>query len=95
MLNCEDYGIGQEFYEKSLDAYHEVEDINGEAYALTGIGLVLGKVGRFVDGRGYYVEALNKFKELNDKERIAIVHSLLGETYESQGAWEDAIIEYK
>ena len=55
----------------------------------------MDKVGRFVDGRGYYVEALNKFKELNDKERIAIVHSLLGETYESQGAWEDAIMEYK
>ena len=55
-----------------------MNDISGEGYALTGIGLVLGKVGRFVDGRGYYIEALNKFEERNDQERAAIVHSLLG-----------------
>jgi len=94
-VELENYEIGQEYYEKSLKAYHNIDDSVGEAYALTGIGLVLGKVGRFVDGRGYYVEALNKFEELNDKERTAIIHSLLGETYESQGAWEDAIMEYK
>jgi membrane protease YdiL (CAAX protease family) len=94
-VELENYEIGQEYYEKSLKAYQNIDDSIGEAYALTGIGLVLGKVGRFVDGRGYYVEALNKFEELNDKERTAIIHSLLGETYESQGAWEDAIMEYK
>jgi len=94
-VELENYEIGQKYYEKSLKAYQNIDDINGEGYALTGIGLVLGKVGRFVDGRGYYVEALNKFEELNDKERTAIIHSLLGETYESQGAWEDAIMEYK
>ena len=44
---------------------------------------------------GDIIEALNKFEERNDKERTAIVHSLLGDTYESQGAWEDAIMEYK
>jgi membrane protease YdiL (CAAX protease family) len=94
-VELENYQLGQEYYEKSLNAYQEVNDISGEGYALTGIGLVLGKVGRFVDGRGYYIAALNKFEERNDQERTAIVHSLLGDTYESQGAWEDAIIEYK
>jgi len=78
-----------------LDAYQKLDDLTGEGYALTGIGLILGKGGRFVDARGYYIEALNKFDDQKDQERKAIVLSLLGGTYESQGAWEDAIIAYK
>jgi len=78
-----------------LEAYHEVNDGVGEGYALTGIGLILEKLGRFVDARGYYTDAVKKFDEIDDQERKASIISLLGGTYESQGAWEDAIIEYK
>ena len=94
-LNSEDYKNGQEYYEKSLEAYTTAEDETGEGYALTGIGLILEKLGRFVDARRYYIDALNKFEEKDDRERQAVIRSLIAGTYESQGAWEDALIEYK
>ena len=38
---------------------------------------------------------VKNFEEKNDQERLATLLSLIGGTYEAQGAWEDAIIEYK
>ncbi len=38
---------------------------------------------------------LKYLKTTNDNKRLGIVYSLSGATYEAQGAWEDAIIEYK
>lgn len=94
-IESEDYKIGQDYYEKSLKAYEQAEDTTGEGYALTGIGLIQEKLGKFVEARGYYSDAINKFDNRNDQERKAVVQSLVGGTYESQDAWEDAIMEYE
>ena len=94
-IENEDYKNGQDYYEKSLKVYEQAEDNTGEGYALTGIGLIQEKLGKFVEARGYYLDAINKFDNKKDQERKAVVQSLVGGTYESQDAWEDAIIEYE
>ena len=91
----EDYKNGQEYYEKSLEAYKIAEDDIGEGYALTGIGFILEKLGRFADARNFYVDAISKFENKKDRERKASIISLVAGTYEAQGAWEDAIMEYR
>ena len=67
----EDYKNGQEYYEKSLEAYKIAEDDIGEGYALTGIGVILEKLGRFADARNFYVDAISKFENKKDRERKA------------------------
>lgn len=94
-IERKDYKTAQEYYEKSLDSYQIVEDDVGEGYALTGIGLILEKLERYAEARKYYVAAIGKFNDKNDVERKAAIISLVAGTYESQGAWEDALMEYK
>jgi len=45
--------------------------------------------------RKYYDRAVKSFKRADDIEREGIVLSLIAGTYKSQGAWEDALLEYK
>jgi len=94
-IEKEDYKSAQKYYEKSLDSYKIAEDNIGEGYALTGIGIILEKLERYADSRHYYVDAMGKFDDKKDRERRAAIISLVAGTYEAQGAWEDAIIEYK
>ncbi len=94
-IEKEDLKKSQEYYERSLESYKISEDDIGEGYALTGIGLILEKLGRYADARNFYVDAMDKFDGKNDRERQAAIISMVAGTYESQGAWEDAIMEYK
>jgi len=91
----DDYENGQRYYQSSLEAFKKAEDYTGEGYALTGIGFILKKQERIVEARENYFDAVKKFEEKNEQERVATVLSLIAGTYEAQGAWEDAIIEYK
>ncbi len=91
----EDYENGQKYYKNSLEAFKAAEDHTGEGYALTGIGFIHEKLERYIEARENYFDALKKFEKTNEQERVATILSLIGGTYEVQGAWEDAIIEYK
>ena len=90
-----DFENGHKYYQSSLEAFKKAEDYTGEGYALTGIGFILKKQERIVEARENYFDAVKKFEEKNEQERVATVLSLIAGTYEAQGAWEDAIIEYK
>lgn len=94
-IERKDYKNTQKFYEKSLKAYKKADDDIGEGYALTGLGLINDKLEKYPEARDHYREALTKFEGKNDLEREAIILSLIADTYESQGAWEDAIMVYK
>ena len=62
---------------------------------LTGQGINYEKLEDHDQILKYYENAINKFQSINDTERAGIVHSLIANTYESQGAWEDAIQDYQ
>lgn len=94
-IEKEDYKNALNYYEKSLNTYKTVDDTVGEGYALTGIGLTHEKLEQYADARNYYVDAQSKFEDRSDRERKAAVISLTAGTYEAQGAWEDAIMEYR
>lgn len=83
------------YYKKSLNTYKTVDDAVGEGYALTGMGLTHEKLEQYAAARNYYVDAQSKFEDRSDRERKAAVISLTAGTYEVQGAWEDAIMEYR
>ena len=93
-VDFDDYKI-QKYYQSALEAFEKNNDNIGEGYALSGIGFIREKQERFVEARENYFEANKKFEETNDQERVATISSLIGGTYEEQGSWEDAIIEYK
>ncbi len=61
----------------------------------TGIGFILEKQERYIEARENYFDAVKNFEKTNEHERVATILSFIGGTYEEQGAWEDAIIEYK
>lgn len=94
-IEMDGYKDAKGYYEKSLNTYKTVDDTIGEGYALTGIGLIHEKLEQYADARNYYVDAESKFETKSDRERKAAVISLTAGTYESQGAWEDAIMEYR
>ena len=91
----DDFENGQKYYQSSLEAFKKAKDYTGQGYANTGIGFILEKQDRYVEARENYFDGVKNFEEKNDPERLANILSLIGGTYEAQGAWEDAIIEYK
>ena len=82
-------------YKKSYKIYKKYKNPEGEGYSLTGQGINYEKLEDHDQARKYYENAINKFQSINDTERAGIVHSLIANTYESQGAWEDAIQDYQ
>ena len=50
---------------------------------------------KYVDARNTIWMRIRNLKRKMTEERMAVILSLIGGTYESQGAWEDAIMEYK
>ena len=94
-IEKEDYKNAHSYYEKSLNTYETTDDTIGEGYALTGIGLIHEKQKQYSDARNYYVDAQSKFDGKSERERKAAIISLTAGTYEAQGAWEDAIMEYR
>ena len=91
----EDFENGHRYYKSSLEAYKKAKDHTGEGYANTGIGYILEKQGRYLEARENFFDAVKNFEKTNDPERVATILSLIAGTYEDQGAWEDALIEYK
>ena len=91
----EDFENGQRYYKSSLEAFKKAEDHTGEGYANTGIGFILEKQGRYLKHVKTSLMQLKTLKKQMTHERVATILSLIGGTYEDQGAWEDAIIEYK
>ena len=82
-------------YKKSYKIYKKNKNPEGEGYSLTGLGINYEKLEDHDQAREYYEQAISKFQSINDTERAGIVHSLIANTYESQGAWEDAIQDYQ
>ena len=91
----EDCENGEKYYKSSLEAFKAADDHSGEGYALTGIGFIHEKLERYIEARENYFDAVKNFEKTNEQERVATILSFIGGTYEVQGAWEDAIIEYK
>ena len=70
-----------------------MEDLIGEGYALTGLGIVQEKNGWLDDARIFYGKSLQKFKEVKDYEREDAVLSLMAGTYEAQSGLEEIMEE--
>jgi len=80
-------------YQNALDLYSEMEDLIGEGYALTGLGIVQEKNGWMEDARIFYGQSLQKFKEVKDYDREDAVLSLMAGTYEAQSGLEEIMEE--
>lgn len=93
--NTGDYTTARGYYDRSLKGYRRSKDNLGQAYSLTGLGVIQGKLGDGDEARRYLGLALNKFRRTGDSERQGVVHSLIANTYETQSAWEDALLEFE
>lgn len=93
--DMEDFNRAEDYYKKSLDIYSNQKDLIGQGYCRTGLGIILENNGEHDEARGFYGKARKNFRKAGDSEREGIVTSLIASTYESQGAWEDALMEYK
>jgi len=93
--DMEKYDTAADYYKNSLEIYSRKKDHSGRGYSLTGLGIINEKYGDHDEARRYYDKAVKSFKKAGDSEREAIVRSLIAKTYETQGAWEDALEEYK
>ncbi|MEW6011138.1 MAG: tetratricopeptide repeat protein [Euryarchaeota archaeon] len=80
-----------ELYQKSEKEYHGPKDRLGEGFALANIGIIHDKNKDYEEARHYYQKALYKFKKIDDKESYNEISALIGETYEVQGAYGDAL----
>lgn len=80
-----------ELYQKSEKEYHGPKDRLGEGFALANIGIIHDKNKDYEEARHYYQKALYKFKKIDDRESYNDISALMGETYEVQGAYGDAL----
>ncbi len=94
-LELKNYTEALQYYTNALKIYKKEKNGIGEGYSLTGIGIIHENLEDHEQARSYYHKAANKFRSIKDHERAGIVHSLIANSYESQGAWEDALLDYQ
>jgi membrane protease YdiL (CAAX protease family) len=88
-----DYENSLESFEMGRNIFKENRDPIGEGYALLGFGEIYKKRGYQEESRSYYRKAIQKFNKAGDHEKEAIILSKLANSFESQGAFQDAIYE--
>lgn len=94
-IRVEKFKDAKDSYTEASKYYNDSNDSIGEAYALTGLGIICGKYEQYEESREYYEKALKKFKKAKDFKRAGIASKLIANTYEIQEALEDALINYK
>jgi membrane protease YdiL (CAAX protease family) len=90
-----EYDTAEQYYKNSLNIFSRKKEYAGKGYCLTGLGIIHEKHEDHDEARRYYDRAVKSFHKNKDVEREAIVRGLIASTYESQGAWQDALDEYK
>ncbi|MBU4534988.1 MAG: tetratricopeptide repeat protein [Euryarchaeota archaeon] len=80
-----------ELYHKSQKEYHGPKDRLGEGFALANIGVIHDKRKEYEEARHYYQKALYKFEKAGDTESYNEISALMGESYQVQGAYGDAL----
>ncbi len=66
-----DYRSARSFYEESLAISRELDDRQGIAGSLDGLGIMAMDQGEYAQSRAFYEESLYVFRDLNDKRGIA------------------------
>ncbi|RJS48534.1 MAG: hypothetical protein CIT03_07515 [Methanobacterium sp.] len=80
-----------DLYQKSQKEYHGPKDRLGEGFALSNMGVIHDKRKEYEEARYYYQKALYKFEKAGDTDSYNEISALMGETYEVQGAYGDAL----
>lgn len=81
----------------ALDLYRQLDDHDGEATALDSLGYIAHRNGKHADAIDHYQRALailrgrNTYHEANTLDRIAELHTELGQVDQARTAWERAI----
>jgi len=92
-LLMDDYLLSQETFLKAQETFKKNKNLTGQGYAQVGIGEIYEKKGFHEEARAHYRKAIKFFQKAQDPEKEAIVLSKLGNSFEIQGAFQDAIYE--
>jgi len=83
-----------EYYHKSLEAYEQIGDKDGQAISLNNIGYIYDNQGDIKKALEYYHRSLKIDEEMGNKDGVAMSLNNIGFVYENQGDKEKALKYY-
>lgn len=81
-------------YDQSIDAFAEIDDVDGIGKSQNGIGTIYYDRGEYKEALNHYWIALKNFEEADNKSGIAKVYNNIGGIYQEQGDHAKAIEYY-
>ena len=83
------------YYSNGLLIFQELNDLNGIALALNGMGNIYKDQNDFAKAYDYYTQALKLFEQAENKSGMTIALHNIGINYKNQGEYELAIQSYE
>ena len=83
------------YFEKALESYIKIGDINKEGFALNNIGIIYDQYGDYEMAMQYYIASLEILEKKNDKRAIATAKNNIGRLWSNLGDYEKAEKTYR
>ena len=83
-----------EYYQQAAELYSSVNNIQGQAMSLNGIGTTYQEMGRWNDAKDNLIRAREIFARTGDELHKAIADNNIGEIYRQQGILDEALRYY-
>jgi tetratricopeptide (TPR) repeat protein len=85
------YKIAENYFNKSLDIFRELNDQSGLSSVYLNLGSVIRIEGRIQEALMYYEKSLQISEKLNDREGVAVVYNNMAVIFENQGHYLKAL----
>jgi len=88
---CGHWHDGARLHKTALDAARRRGDPDGQAYALRGLGSLSMSLGAYAQAHRFLSAAQSKFRELGDNLGLARTDVIMGQTFEYEGRYMEAL----
>jgi tetratricopeptide (TPR) repeat protein len=79
------------YFEKALEIFREIGDLNGQSYSLENIGGIYTVLGRYADAQSFLEQAINIEQSRNNLQRESEILPVISLAHLRQGQFEEAI----
>ena len=90
-----DYEKAEQYYTKSINNYHAIENNESQAIALRGLGIVYYYKGDYAKAIAAYHNSLSIFEKINDNNEIVKSLNNIGVVYDEMGEVDKALEYYE
>jgi predicted ATPase/DNA-binding SARP family transcriptional activator len=93
-VDLHDYGLAANCFAAALQVFERLDDVDGVAVELTGLGLIARNAGRYAETRRNFEQALSIWREHGDRAKVALALHNLGDLSTLEGDYAQARVRH-